>query len=107
MNLQPYTVQGYRGAITVTPTSVILTHQRRYKEIRIYEITGVLFMKAGLLNKGYIRFSFRGGAEFKPGLLNQLTDENALLFKRKQEPGILRAKELIEYYQRGIYSLPR
>lgn len=87
---------GYFGMLTVTPTTIVLSHRKNSTEILINEITAISFTKAGLFNKGCLRFSFRGGmGRTAVGRLNY----NALLFKRKQEPGILQAKAMIDHYR--------
>lgn len=63
MNQQPL-VKKYYGTLMVTPNMVTVAHKKKYKEIHISEITGIAVFRAGLFNKGYIRFSFLGGEEY-------------------------------------------
>jgi hypothetical protein len=66
------------------------------KEILIRSISSIQFKKAGCLTNGYIQFAFSGGKEAKEALFQAASDENTVMFDRKQQPRFERIKHEIE-----------
>ncbi|MFD1407233.1 SHOCT domain-containing protein [Kroppenstedtia eburnea] len=108
-----FTAKGKLGKLTVTPTKVILEHNRLSghrgaKEIYIKNITSIQLKTPGL-TAGYIEFSFAGGTETRTGgALAATKNENAMIFSAKHKNDFIKAKELIEQYQMELesHSLP-
>lgn len=65
------------------------------KEILLSSITSIRFQPAGVLNPGYIHFSFQGGQELH-GVGAATRDENAVLFKRRHQDAFEAIKSEIE-----------
>src|ERR1051326_1130928 len=93
-----YTTGVRAGPLTVTPMKVIIQQASRHKEIPIHEITSITFVSAGsiwlymlspllMLMRGKMTFSYHGATAF---------DLKSVTFTRKQEPGILEAKAMID-----------
>ncbi len=55
------------------------------KEIQISSISSIQFKKAGLVN-GYVQFAFMGSGEAKGGVFQAASDENTVMFNKKQQP---------------------
>lgn len=56
------------------------------KEIQITSISSIQWKKAGAVVNGYIQFAFMGGQEAKGGMFQGATDENTVVFTKKQQP---------------------
>jgi hypothetical protein len=107
-----FKVRGRNGQLTVAPTKVIISREgtlgfvthghKGHKEIDLDQISAVQFKRNGLGTVGYIQFSFMGGSETKHGITDAVRDENSVLFNKSQEPGFVRAKELIDEYRTAL-----
>lgn len=65
------------------------------KEIRIGNISAIQFKEATRMTRGYLQISMSGGSEDKGGLFDAASDENTVLFKRKQQEDFEKARDLI------------
>src|SRR5215469_1305897 len=66
------------------------------KYIDIAEITSIQFKEANFITSGFIHFGYRGGFDKVSGLFDAATDENSVMFERKQTPDFVRLKKVIE-----------
>lgn len=95
-------IKGVTGSLDIVDGKLIIIHKTLLakpveKVIPLNQITSISFARAGMMSNGYIRFSFRGGQEFKAGpRYNPVSDENAIAFKRQQEEAFRGMKDYIE-----------
>lgn len=66
------------------------------KDIRLASISSVQLKPAGRLTGGYIQFAFFGGTESKGGILRATSDENTVMFNRKQTPGFEALRDAVQ-----------
>ncbi len=66
------------------------------KDILISSISSVQFKKANEFTRGYIQFGFLGGTENKSGLLAATSDENTVMFNKKDEASFYKVKTMVE-----------
>ena len=66
---------------------------KKAKDIK--HISSVQFKKAGF-TRGYIQFAFVGGQESKAGVFNAVSDENTVMFSRKQQSAFEAVKDYVE-----------
>lgn len=94
---------GWNGVIKVYDNKVKIERKQKIilgisnfiqadKEIRIKDISGIQFKKAGSIVGGYIRFSIPGAGE----ITNVNIDENAIVFTRKDQADFEEVKRVIE-----------
>ena len=55
------------------------------KDISISSVSSIQWKNATWVADGYIQFAFRGGIEAKGGFLQAHSDENSVVFNRKQQ----------------------
>lgn len=95
-------VKGVTGSLNIVDGKLVIIHKTLLakpieKVIPLNQITSISFVRAGMMSNGYIRFSFRGGQEFKAGpRYRPFSDENAIVFKRQQEEDFRGIKDYIE-----------
>lgn len=73
------------------------------KRLPIQSITAVQFKPAGMMTNGYVEFTIAGGVEMRSragsATVNAATNENAVLFTRKQQPDFERLRQAMEQAQ--------
>ena len=74
------------------------------KEIAITDVSSIQFKTAGWATRGYIQFAFTGGTENKRGLLSAASDENTVMFNKKQQPEFENVKQEIETLRSSLRS---
>lgn len=55
------------------------------KVIKLTSVTAVQFKKVGMITSGYLQLSLHGGGEAKGGVFDATSDENTVMFVKKQE----------------------
>jgi len=100
--------KGIGGQITLTGKRVIIKRQgllakaghgyKGDKEIPLKNITAVQFKVPGSVTNGYIQFSILGGVEAKGGAFDAASDENSVMFTKKQEGAFFEVKKYIDAY---------
>lgn len=66
------------------------------KDVLLSAITSIQFKEANLITNGYIQFGFSGGRESKDGVIDAVSDENTIMFTKKQQTAFVQAKNQIE-----------
>ncbi len=100
-------VKGYTGQLVITEKKIIIKAKglggflakgplAGDKEIPIKSITAVDYRKAGMLANGHLQFSIQGEMGHKGGGFSNTSDENTVIFTKKQGDDFMKAKELIE-----------
>ncbi|MBJ8090218.1 SHOCT domain-containing protein [Bacillus cereus] len=66
------------------------------KTIDINNMTGIQIKKANFFTNGYIQFIFMGSQESKRGVMAAATDENTVMFTKREQKMAEEIKEYIE-----------
>ncbi|MGX5475990.1 DUF4429 domain-containing protein [Bacillus toyonensis] len=66
------------------------------KTIDINNMTGIQIKKANFITNGYIQFIFMGSQESKRGVMAAATDENTVMFTKREQKMAEEIKEYIE-----------
>lgn len=88
--------EGSNGSVELVGDSIIIRRKglaniltqgiQGEKTIPLSSITAVQFKDAGNWMAGMIQFSVFGGRDVRGGMMAATTDENAVLFEKKQQP---------------------
>lgn len=80
------------------------------KRIPLRQITAVQFKPAGAMVNGFIQFSLGGGVERRSAFgrqsIDASSDENSVLFTKKQQPGFEELRTAIEHGITTGYGAP-
>lgn len=76
------------------------------KEIPIRNITSVQMKEAGMLTNGYIQLSLLGGSESRGGLMDAPTDENSVVFNKKQMDQFVAFKQKLDSLMTAAHAAP-
>ena len=98
--------QGHNGQITIEGDWLVITrkglgrigHSAGDRRIPLASITAVQMRPAKALTNGFIRFTVPGSPELRGGLKNAGSDENAVLFTKKQQVEFEAVRQIIERY---------
>lgn len=95
-------VKGKNSSLSIDERSITITRKAPFqrasiKTIPIANITAIMFQPASFGSAfGYMIFSIYGGQEPRRGSTAASMNDNAVLFKHRQEKDFLQAKEHIE-----------
>lgn len=98
--------KGHNGQVTVDGDWLTierkglgrLGHSKGDRRIPLGSITAVQVRPAGPIANGFIRFTVPGSPELRGGLNNATSDENAVLFTKKQAADFDAVRAYIEDY---------
>ena len=98
--------KGMNGQLHVYDNKVVISRKgfvgfvqhnaKGCKDIYIKNITGIQFKKASSLMRGYIQIVFSGSSESKGSTSDLIKDENAIIFKKRDNAEFEKAKQTIE-----------
>src|SRR5262245_20435326 len=102
----PITANGVNGQLTLVGERIRISRRgamafltqglKGEKDIAISSITSIQWKNANWVTRGYIQFSFQGGAEAKGGAFQAASDENSILFSPGQQREFQAIREAIE-----------
>lgn len=76
--------------------SFLIHGSKGEKDIFIRDITAIQLKRPGMLTNGYIQFVFSGSKENKDGIFDAASDENSMIFTKKQMKDVEAFKEAVE-----------
>ena len=107
-------VKGHNGQLELTADSVLIRRKgalsfmtqglKGEKSIALTSISSIQFKDAGMMTSGYIQFAFIGGHETKGGLFNATSDENTVMFTRKQQSDFVAFRAELEKRRAALAS---
>jgi hypothetical protein len=92
-------VEVFEDKVTITPKGVLGFLNKGLKgtkEIPFHSITAIQFKEAGLMFNGYIQFTIQGGNESTKGIYKATSDENTIMFAKKDNTLVIKIKEHID-----------
>lgn len=104
--------KGHNGQITIEGDWLTigrkglgrLGHSKGDRRIPLAQITAVQVRSAGPFANGFIKFSIPGSPELRGGLQAATSDENAVIFTKKQQPEFEAVRAYVERYLTTRYS---
>lgn len=114
VTLEPITIlKGNNGQLELYNDKVIIKRKgigakltqgftKGEKTIYLKQIAGIQLKLAGGLTNGYIQFTIPGGVENRAGIMSAVSDENSIVFKKKNNTAAQEVKNKIEELQRVI-----
>ena len=101
-----YTMRGvqdllevFEDKVTITPKGVLGFLNKGLKgtkEIPFHSIVAIQIKEASLMLNGYIQFTIPGGNESKGGLGKATSDENTVMFAKKDNALVMKIKEHVD-----------
>jgi Domain of unknown function (DUF4429)/Short C-terminal domain len=81
-------------------------HSKGDRRIPLASITAVQMRPGGAIANGFIKFTIPGSPESRGGLSDASKDENAVIFKRKQQAEFDAVREHVENYITARHTTP-